>query len=79
MLGLSSFKLVVLPLQLGEVGPYLVWSTWFPSRLPLEGIRPYLDLLCRNQLSMVPKVQDPDSSPRAFHQVGGQGCLLNGR
>jgi hypothetical protein len=36
-LNLVLFKLEVSPLQRGMVGPYLVWDTWFPSRLPLEG------------------------------------------
>jgi hypothetical protein len=36
-LNLVLFKLEVSPLQRGMVGPYLVWGTWFPSRLPLEG------------------------------------------
>jgi hypothetical protein len=35
--GLVLFSLVVPLLQLGVVGPYLIWGAWFPSRLPLEG------------------------------------------
>jgi hypothetical protein len=34
--GLVIFKLVVSPLQLGVVGPYLVWGVWFHSHLLLE-------------------------------------------
>jgi hypothetical protein len=41
--GFSSFKLVVLSLQLGEVGPYLVRGTWFPNCLPREGTGLYSD------------------------------------
>jgi hypothetical protein len=29
--------LVAPPLQLGVVGPYLVWRAWFPNHLPLVG------------------------------------------
>jgi hypothetical protein len=59
----SSFKLVVpSPLQPREVGPYLVWSTWLPSSLSLEGTGPYSDLLGRNRWSMVLGVQDPNKS-----------------
>jgi hypothetical protein len=36
-MGLILFRLVALPLQPRVVGSYLVWSTWFSSRLPLEG------------------------------------------
>jgi hypothetical protein len=36
-MGLVLLRLVVSPLQPGVVGPYLVWGTWFPSRLTLEG------------------------------------------
>jgi hypothetical protein len=61
--GLVLFRLVVNPLQVGVVGPYLVWSTWFPSHLPLEGIGPYLDFVGRNQRPAVPGVQDPDNIP----------------
>jgi hypothetical protein len=35
-LSLVLFKLEVPPPQLEVVGPYLVWGTWFHSRLPLE-------------------------------------------
>jgi hypothetical protein len=35
--GLALFRLVAPPLQLGVVGPHLVWGVWFPSRLLLEG------------------------------------------
>jgi hypothetical protein len=34
--GLVIFKLVVSPLQLGVVGPYLVWGVWFHSHLLFE-------------------------------------------
>jgi hypothetical protein len=47
----SSFKLVVPPLQPGELGPYLVWVTWFPNHLTLE----------------VPGVQDPDILVAMLH------------
>jgi hypothetical protein len=60
------FRLVVPLLQLGVVGPYPVRGVWFPNRLPLEGIRPYPDLLGYNQRPTVLRVQGPDSSPRAF-------------
>jgi hypothetical protein len=37
-LGLIPFcRLVAPPLQLGVVGPYLVWRAWFPNHLPLVG------------------------------------------
>jgi hypothetical protein len=36
-MGLILFRLVALPLQPRVLGSYLVWSTWFSSRLPLEG------------------------------------------
>jgi hypothetical protein len=58
----SSFKLVVLPLQPGEVGPYPVRGTYFPSRLLLEGTRLYSDLLGHNWWPTVPGVQDPDTT-----------------
>jgi hypothetical protein len=76
--GFSSFKLMVPP-QLGKVGPYLVWSTWFPSRLSLERIGPYPDLLDHNRWLAVPRIHDPDSSPRAIRRAGGRGCSLGGR
>jgi hypothetical protein len=47
--GFTSFKLVVPPLQLGAVGPYLVRGPQFPSRLPLEGTWSYPDLLGHNR------------------------------
>jgi hypothetical protein len=34
---LILFKSVILPLQLGVMGQYLVRDTWFPSHLPLKG------------------------------------------
>jgi hypothetical protein len=37
LLGLVIFRFVVPPLQLGVIGPYLIWGTWFSNRLPLEG------------------------------------------
>jgi hypothetical protein len=37
LLGLTLFRLVAPPLQLGVVGPYPVHGTWFPSHLSLEG------------------------------------------
>jgi hypothetical protein len=52
---------------------------WFPSRLPLEGTGLYPDLLGRNQRPMVLTVQDPNSSPRAFHQADGRDHSLDGR
>jgi hypothetical protein len=55
------------PLQPGEVGPYLVWSLWFPSRLPLEGTGPYRDLLGHNQRSAVPGVQDLNKGGISWH------------
>jgi hypothetical protein len=36
--GLVLFSLVIPPLKPGVVGSYLVWGTWFPSHLSLEGI-----------------------------------------
>jgi hypothetical protein len=36
-LGLVLFKLVVPPLQLGVLVPFLVWGVRFPSRLLLVG------------------------------------------
>jgi hypothetical protein len=38
---LVLFRLMVPPLQSEVVGPYSVWSTWFPSRLPLEEVGSY--------------------------------------
>jgi hypothetical protein len=63
VLGLVLFRLVVPPLQHGVAGPYLVWGTWFPTYLPLEGtgVHPYF--LGHNQRPVVPGVQDLDSSP----------------
>jgi hypothetical protein len=58
----SSFKLVVPPLHPGVLRPYIVWSTWFPSHLPLERTRSYPDLLGCNRRPAVPRVQDPDNS-----------------
>jgi hypothetical protein len=52
---------VVPLLQIGAVGLYPVWGTWFPSHLSLEGIGLYPDLLGRNRWPIVPGVQDPDS------------------
>jgi hypothetical protein len=46
---LSFFKLVVPPLQPSMVEPYPIQDTWFPSHLPLERIRLYLNLLGYNQ------------------------------
>jgi hypothetical protein len=37
----------------------------------LEGTGSYPDVLGRNQRSVAPGVQDPNSSPQAFRQVGG--------
>jgi hypothetical protein len=71
LLGLVLFRLVAPPLQLGVVGPYLVWSIWFPSRLLLEGTRSYPDSLGHNRWHVVHGVEDLDSSPRAFHRVDG--------
>jgi hypothetical protein len=47
------------PLQAGVVGSYPVCGTWFPGRLPLEGVWSYLDLLGHNWRIVVPGVQDP--------------------
>jgi hypothetical protein len=69
--GFSSFKLVGPPLQPAVVGPYEVHGSWLPSHLPLEGTRLYPDLLDHNWQPMVPGVQDPDSSRRAFRRVSG--------
>jgi hypothetical protein len=57
--GLVHFMFVVPPLQPRAVGPYLVWGTWSPSRLPLEGTWSYLDLLDRNRRPMVPGYKSP--------------------
>jgi hypothetical protein len=51
----------------------LVWHTWFPSRLPLEGTAPYADLLGRSWRHAVPRVKDPNSSPWACCRLGGWG------
>jgi hypothetical protein len=37
------------------------------------------EMLGRNQWSMVPRVQDLDSSPRAFRQEGGRSRQEDGR
>jgi hypothetical protein len=42
------------------VESYLVWGTWFPNRLPLEGTGPYLDFFGRNWRPRAPTVQDLD-------------------
>jgi hypothetical protein len=39
--GLVLFRLLILTLQPGAVGPYPVWGAWFPSRLPLEETTSY--------------------------------------
>jgi hypothetical protein len=62
-----------------EGGAYLIRGTWFPICLPLVGTGSYLDLLGRNWYPMVARVQDPDSSPRAFRRMGGQGRSLDRR
>jgi hypothetical protein len=46
---ISSFKLIVLLLQLGVVGPYSIHDTCFLSHLPLEETCLYPDLLVRNK------------------------------
>jgi hypothetical protein len=45
-------------------GLVLVWHTWFPSYLSLEGTRSYPELLGRNRWPTIPGVQDPDKSHR---------------
>jgi hypothetical protein len=47
--------------QLGEVGRYLIWGTWFPNHLPLDETDPYQTRLGCNWLPTVPGVQDPDT------------------
>jgi hypothetical protein len=76
---LHLIRLVVPPLQLAVVGPYLVWGAWLPSHLPLEGAGSYLDFLGHNRYPMVHGVLDLDSSPRAFHRLGGRNRSLDGR
>jgi hypothetical protein len=49
----TFFRLVVPPLYLGVVGPYLVPGVGFPSRMPLVGTRPHPDLLGRNRQPLV--------------------------
>jgi hypothetical protein len=60
------------------VGPYLIWSVGLHSCLSLEGTGPYPDLLGRNRWHVVPSVQGPDSSPRAYRRVGAQGRSPSG-
>jgi hypothetical protein len=62
LLGLVLFRLVVPPLQLGVIGPYLVQGTWFPSHLPLEGTKSYSNCLGRNRRPAVPGVQGTHTS-----------------
>jgi hypothetical protein len=65
--------LVVPPLQ-----PYSIRCMWFTSRLSLERTRLYPYFLDCKRRPMILGVQDPDSSPRAFRRVGGQGHSLDG-
>jgi hypothetical protein len=74
----SSFKLVV-PTQSGGVGLYMVWSMWFLSHLSLEGTGSYPDLLGRNRWHTVPRIHDPNNSPRTIRRAGGWGRSLDGR
>jgi hypothetical protein len=67
LLGLILFRLIFPPLQPRVVGPYPVWSIRFSSHLLLEGTKLYPVLLGCNRRPVVPGVQDPDNSPRAFH------------
>jgi hypothetical protein len=77
--GLVLFSLVVPHFQTGVVGSYPIRSIWFPSHLLLEGTGSYPDFLGLNRWPMVPRVQDPDSSPRTFRRVGSQSYSLDGR
>jgi hypothetical protein len=60
-LDLVCFKLVVPPLQPWAMRPYLMWGTWFPSHLPLEGTRSYTYLLGHNRWPAVPRIQDSNT------------------
>jgi hypothetical protein len=68
-LGLVPFKLVVPPLQPGVLEPYLVWGTWFPSRLLLEEIGLCLDFLGHNRWPAIPEVQDSNKFPCPFKVI----------
>jgi hypothetical protein len=79
LMGLVLFRLVVCPLRPGVVGPYSIQSTWFLSHLLLEGTEPYSEFLSCNRWPMVPRVQDPYSSPQAFCRVGVRSHSLDER
>jgi hypothetical protein len=49
-------------------GHFLVWGVWFPSRLTLEGNRPYLEFW------VVILAENPDGSMPA-HTKGHEGNL----
>jgi hypothetical protein len=57
--GSVLFRLVTHPLQLGVVGPYLLWGVWFPSRLLLERMV-VSKILGHNRWPAVPGVLDLD-------------------
>jgi hypothetical protein len=78
----------------GDVKPRVwifggVLTVWVPAVLipeaPGSGCREprrvpgWVTRLGRNRCPLVPWVQDPDSSPRAFHRAGGRSRSLNGR
>jgi hypothetical protein len=74
--GLLLFSLVVPPLQRYTISGmgYLI-----PQSFAAGGNWAISRFLGCNQWPVVLGVQDPDSSPRAFHRVGGRGCSLNRR
>jgi hypothetical protein len=75
--------LVVPPLQPGAVGPYPVRFVCLPIRMPLEGVRWYLDFLGHNWRLAVPGIQDPNNlqppNPMIVHVARNQehDCCRN--
>jgi hypothetical protein len=75
--GLVLFSLVAPPLQPGVVGAYPVYGTWFPSRLLLEGTRPYLDFFA---ITGSPWYKTPTVAPEpSVEQVVGAVHSMGGR